>query len=189
MSELVITAVGPDRAGLVDELTGYLLEAGANIGDSRMVHFGGQFALILEVTPREGDVSALRAGLPGVGQKIGLAVTVSSPTQATDAAPSLSNRETTVDTGATTCRVRLSARDQPGIVHRVTHALRAFGINIEELVTTLTSTAYGDKPRFNMDATVTLPAGVSVDDVRATLAQLSEPLDCEVDLEAQSATN
>jgi glycine cleavage system transcriptional repressor len=38
MPQMIITAVGPDRPGIVGELTGELHSAGANILDSRMVN-------------------------------------------------------------------------------------------------------------------------------------------------------
>ena len=49
MRELVITAVGSDRPGLVGRLTAPLYEVSANVADSRMVNLRGQFALLLLV--------------------------------------------------------------------------------------------------------------------------------------------
>src|SRR3954465_15143150 len=47
MAQWIVTAVGPDRPGIVGELTGHLHAAGANLLDSRMVNLRGQFALVL----------------------------------------------------------------------------------------------------------------------------------------------
>src|SRR3954452_21329891 len=47
VGQWIITAVGPDRPGLVGDLTGHLHAAGANLLDSRMVNLRGQFALVL----------------------------------------------------------------------------------------------------------------------------------------------
>ena len=44
---VVLTAVGPDRPGLVNALASLIRDAGANIEDSRMAILGGEFAVIL----------------------------------------------------------------------------------------------------------------------------------------------
>ena len=44
-SYLVLTALGPDRPGLVNEISAMVLAAGANLEDSRMAILGGEFAL------------------------------------------------------------------------------------------------------------------------------------------------
>ena len=44
---LVLTAIGEDRPGIVDDLTRVLLNAELNIEDSRMSLLGGEFAIIL----------------------------------------------------------------------------------------------------------------------------------------------
>ena len=46
---LVISALGDDRPGIVNDLSTVILEYGCNIADSRMSVLGGEFALILLV--------------------------------------------------------------------------------------------------------------------------------------------
>ena len=46
-NQLVIAAVGEDRPGLVDNLSGWILDSGCNIADSRMTVLGGEFAVLL----------------------------------------------------------------------------------------------------------------------------------------------
>ena len=51
MSEqLVITALGDDRPGIVDELSNALFKHELNIEDSRMSVLGGEFAVLLLVS-------------------------------------------------------------------------------------------------------------------------------------------
>ena len=47
---LVITAVGPDRVGLVEQISQFLLKEGCNIEDSKMAVFCGEFTIILLVS-------------------------------------------------------------------------------------------------------------------------------------------
>ena len=71
MPQVVITAVGPDRPGLVDELTAFLLEVGANVADSSMVNLGGQFALLMLVQISKDRIATVQADAPDVGRRIG----------------------------------------------------------------------------------------------------------------------
>ena len=43
----VISALGDDRPGIVNDLSRVILDCGCNIEDSRMSVLGGEFALIL----------------------------------------------------------------------------------------------------------------------------------------------
>ncbi len=48
--QMVITALGADRPGIVDELSQVLYSQNLNIEDSRMSSLGGAFAILLLVT-------------------------------------------------------------------------------------------------------------------------------------------
>ena len=74
MAQLIITAVGPDRPGIVGELTGHLHAGGANLLDSRMVNLRGQFAIVLLIEISE-DAAARRT-IAGFGKQIGLTLSV-----------------------------------------------------------------------------------------------------------------
>ncbi|MGD0769134.1 MAG: ACT domain-containing protein [Tepidisphaeraceae bacterium] len=73
MSQLIITAVGPDRPGIVGELTAHLHAGGANILDSRMVNLRGEFAMLILLEAADAAAGADQAsggrraggGLPG----------------------------------------------------------------------------------------------------------------------------
>ena len=119
MGQLIVTAVGMDRPGLVGELTGHLHSAGANILDSRMVNLRGRFAVI--VLLEAADVRGIKETLPEAAKKIGLTVSV-------------------VDHGASPAgakgmpfKLKTYSLDQPGLVHKVSEVLRGHGVNIEDL--------------------------------------------------------
>jgi glycine cleavage system transcriptional repressor len=171
MAQLVVTAIGPDRPGLVGQFTGHLHDAGANLADSRMVNLRGQFAMIVLVEGSEAVIQMLRQTLPGAGAKIGLAVTLAP--QAAGAAP----------IPGVPYRLKVYSMDQPGIVHRVSDLLRQQQVNIEELQTRLESAAFAGTPLFTMTARLTVPPGVSVRTLREAIGTLCEPLNCDVDLE------
>jgi len=49
-ARLVLTSIGADRPGLVDEVARFILECGGSLEDSRMVDLRGQFAMVM-LTP------------------------------------------------------------------------------------------------------------------------------------------
>ena len=49
MAHAILTALGIDRPGLVDEVSRFIYDRGGNIEDSRMVNLRGQFAIMVLV--------------------------------------------------------------------------------------------------------------------------------------------
>jgi glycine cleavage system transcriptional repressor len=174
MQELVITAVGPDRPGLVDQLTRVLLDHSANVADSRMVNLHGQFALILLAQCPINRTQELTQSLEKTSEQLGMTVTTRSHGQ-----PSVPSSEPK----GVPFRLKAYAMDQPGIVHRITNLLHQEGVNIEELQTRLAPAAYSGTPLFNLDLGMTVPSGVSVRKLRQRLEELSDELNCDVSLE------
>ncbi len=171
MAELVITAIGPDRPGLVDEFTGALLDAGGNVADSRMMHLRGEFAMMLLTEVDDGAVDSVSSALKQAGESIGLSVTITL--QQTASSPA----------SGVTFRLRISAMDKPGIVHRITHLLHERCVNIEELETNLEPGAYGGTPQFTMSLCMTVPADVEVQQLHGDLQSLCDSINCDVDME------
>jgi glycine cleavage system transcriptional repressor len=61
---LIITAVGPDKPGMVHALAQILFESGCNIEDTTMTRLSGQFSMILAVeSPQNISVAELEARL------------------------------------------------------------------------------------------------------------------------------
>ena len=61
---MVLTAVGPDRPGLVNHLSSFIREADASIEDSRMAILGGEFAMILLISGPPARSTAPRRAAP-----------------------------------------------------------------------------------------------------------------------------
>jgi glycine cleavage system regulatory protein len=49
MNHAILTAIGTDRPGIVDEVSQFIFDRGGNIEDSRMVNLRGQFAIMVLV--------------------------------------------------------------------------------------------------------------------------------------------
>ena len=60
----ILTAIGADRPGLVNEVSQFIFQRGGNIADSRMVNLRGQFAMMLLVSGDERAMSDILNDLP-----------------------------------------------------------------------------------------------------------------------------
>jgi len=171
MAQLIISAVGPDRPGIVGELTGQLHASGGNILDSRMVNLRGLFALMILIELPDDAATKLERELPASGAKIGLNLFVSQ-----QGAPSKSS-------GGLNYRLKTYSMDQPGIVARLTNLLRQHGVNIEELVAHQESAAFAGSPLFLTEMHLTIPPTIPLRKLRGELESLCNELNCDVDLE------
>lgn len=173
MQELVITAVGPDRPGLVGRLTAPLYEASANLADSRMVNLRGQFALILLAEVPAASIERVQHALDRVARELGLTVSFRGSEHSEPKAP------TTVGVPYRLCTY---AMDQPGLVHRITDLLQRHGINVEELTTRSQPRPQTGAPLFSMELLITVPASVPLRAWRAELEHLCDELNCDLEL-------
>ena len=175
MAQLIITAVGPDRPGIVGELTGHLHSAGANLLDSRMVNLRGQFAIVLLIDIAEDAAPKMDQDLPIFGKQIGLTLSVARQTTAPKHVEGLSYR------------LKTYSSDQPGIVARLTNLLRTHGVNIEELSAWQESAAFAGTAIFMTEMHLTIPTQVALRKLRSELEALCNELNCDVDLEPAEA--
>lgn len=171
MAQQVITAVGPDRPGIVGEITSRIHSAGGNILDSRMVNLRGQFSLMILIEIDDPAAEKIKADLPPAGRELGLTLSVTPQAQQAERVEGLSYR------------LKTYSSDQPGIVARLTGLLRSFGINIEELAAWQESAAFAGSLIFLCEIKMTIPQKVSISALRAELTKLCNDLNCDADLE------
>jgi len=169
---LVLSGMGPDRPGLVDQVSRFLLDRGANIEDSRMAVLGGEFALILLVSGSATTVEAVRRDLGLLQGECALALTVRQ-TQPGGTRPGGER---------VPYRVEGTALDHPGIVHRVSHLLAQQGINIEALDTTAFHAPISGSPMFHLKMLISVPAELAGTKIRAALGDIAdaEGIDLEI---------
>ena len=84
--EVVITAVGPDHAGLADPLIHYITGQGANIAEIQMYNHDEEalFAMLLRVELPVDNLATTRRVMTEIGEVKGLSVRVWSPDERAD---------------------------------------------------------------------------------------------------------
>ncbi len=163
-------ASGRDRPGIVDRISGVVFDAECNLEDSRMAILGGEFALIVLFTGKPASLEAAAASLEPVAAELELTLDV-KPT-VLEASP--------VD--RIPYRLHAVAMDHPGIVHRVTHALRERDINVARLDTRLGNAPITGAPIFSLEMEIQVPAERSVARLRTELAELAEESNIDITL-------
>src|SRR5947209_7364450 len=121
-TNFVLTLSGPDRIGVVDELTGLLLDLSGNVETSRMARLGGEFAVLMLVSMPAEEFPGLEKGLETLTRRgYKLTTTVAEPI-AIESRP-----------GWLPYRIEVAGADDEGIIHEVAHFLSERGINIESV--------------------------------------------------------
>lgn len=169
---LVITAVGPDRVGLVEQISQFLLKEGCNIEDSKMAVFCGEFTIILLVSGAEDGLARVAASLEALTAQTGLAFFCKEPTARAPVASALP------------CRLLASCLDHPGVVYELSSVLSRRGVNIESLETKTDESAMSGTPIFGLDALLSVPARVNLHALRQELDEIGkrENIDIEFSL-------
>ena len=148
MSQLAITVIGPDRPGIIADVTGALAGVGANLEDSTMTLLRGHFAMMLVCSGP--DVEAVEQVVePLAGELVITVREVGPEEQHAPVGPSY--------------LLSVHGADRPGIVSAITRVVAAVGGNITDLGTRLTGALYV------LTAEVELPSSVDIDELRTAL--------------------
>ena len=159
----VVSAIGPDRTGIVSALTEYLLKRDANVEDSRMMVLGGDFAVILLFSAEDAALERILAEEENLARESGLSLLMRRTTAGPETkGPSLVWRVTAV------------AMDHPGIVHRLAQAVARRTINILELSSHTAPAPVSGTPVFSMEMKVSVPAEQKPSVLRDEMARLGE---------------
>ena len=160
----ILSAIGRDRPGIAAELAKLVLDADANLDDSRMTILGSDFATILlcsSTSPEAAD--RLAVGAKQLERDHGLTILLRHLEDGPR--PSLPAPEHRL------YRVEVAGSDRAGIVAGVCGALAEHGANIAEL-TTRSRPGPGGAPHYEMQILVEIPESQD-------LAALRERLDAE----------
>jgi glycine cleavage system regulatory protein len=164
---LVLTVIGDDKPGIVEQLSDHVLAAGANWEESRMARLAGKFAGILRISVDAGLAEALRARLTTLNP--GLTVVVEATGDKAEKA-------------VRTVRLELLGNDHPGIVRDISRVLAQHDVNIEELETDVTSAPMSGEPLFRARAHLRTPSSLTLEWLRTRLEALAGELMVDLSL-------
>lgn len=166
----VLTALGTDRVGIVDDLAKEISLANCNIEESKMSVLGGEFAVMLLVSGQNQSISELSGKLDEFREKSGISVIVKetgSYKRASDRVPYV---------------IESVSLDHPGIVHSITSLLKDLGINIEDLETKTSPAPWTGAPLFTLKCIASLPQGTSISNFKDKVQEIAEKKDLDISL-------
>src|SRR5690606_14349276 len=149
---LAVTAIGPDRAGVVRDLSQAVSSAGGSIRESRMIALGAEFAVLMLVSGNWHTPTKLASQLKEL-EEAGLTVTV----RETRARPAESSAPYLVD---------VVTLDQEGIVYGLSNFFAARDLDIVEVSTRRYNAPHTGATMFSVQMTVSVPRNVHVATLR-----------------------
>ncbi len=166
---LVITAIGADRSGIVNELTEVLLNTGLNIEDSRMSVLGGEFAVMLLVTGDKTAVESIKQQQKSLSDSLKLNILI-KPTTSDN-----SNNSHKY----TRYRITVEGMDNPGIVHKLARYLSQHSINIVNMQTDSSHAPHTGTPVFTVNILVDIPGEHNIEQVKNDFIILCDELNMD----------
>ena len=168
---IVISAVGTDRTGVVQDLTKVILACGGNIEESRMTTLGQEFAMLLLVSGNWHTLSRLEQGLDKLCKNGDLSVSIKK----TDEKP--------VEEDRMPYAVDVVALDQQGIVFNLANFFATRDIEIADVATRCYAAAHTGAPMFAVQMAVNVPASIHVSQLRDEFFELSDRLNLDAIIE------
>lgn len=168
-ASLVITAIGPDRPGIVNQLSDVAKRFGANWAESRMASLAGHFAGMVHFEVAEANADPLAAALREL-ESSGLRIVVE---RAGTGARMVPFRK---------LRLELVGHDRPGIVRDLSQRLAERGISIDELHTHVVDAAMAGGPLFTVKAQLAVPETLPVEEVKRSLEALANEMMVDLSL-------
>lgn len=168
-THLVITLIGDDRPGLVEQLSSVITAHQGNWLESSMAQLAGKFAGVLTVSIPEEQAAPLEAALKALAD---LRTTVE---------PGLSG-------GPSAGPMRrlafsLVGHDRIGIVREVSQVFARHGVNVEKFTSHTSSAPMSSETLFHAEAQLLARGTLDADALKADLERLSNDLMADINLD------
>lgn len=165
MKQLVLTVIGRDKSGLVEQLATVVNQHNGNWMASNLSHLAGYFAGIVQLEVAETDLAQLTEALQAISDlDIHIHHGIDSAGQ---------NQQL--------LKFVITGNDRPGIVRELSSVIKHKGTNIIHFESSKQSAPNWGSPLFNAIATVELAPGLSRDEVITALEAIAT--DVVVDVE------
>lgn len=168
-TQLVLTAIGRERPGLISALAAVVEEYDGNWLTSELTRLAGSFAGIVLVEVPEDRVAAFTDAVARLKESDGLGVRV-TPADPSGDVPM--GRE---------LALHLVGQDRPGIVREITSTLAGLGVTVAEMSSDAVDAAQAGGFLFEADLVVLVPDHVADDDVRHALEAITSELMVDLD--------
>lgn len=167
MNYLVLSALGNDRPGIVNELSKAILDSGCNIVDSRMTVLGGEFAIIMLISGNWNNVAKMENMVGSLQDRLELVI-ITKRTDKRQTRPNL-----------LPYAVEAVAMDHPGIVYHLANFFSSRNINIEDLQTGSYAAAHTGTAMFSVHLIAGIPSDVPIAALREEFLDFCDELNLD----------
>ena len=170
-SHLVISALGKDRPGIVNQLSKAIYELDCNVSDSRMTVLGGEFAILLMVEGPWNLLAKLEDQVPELQDRMDLTII----TRRTE--------ERAANANLLPYGVDVVSLDHPGIVYSLASFFSDKNINIEDMTTSSYAAAHTGTPMFSVRMSIGIPADIHIAALRDEFMDFCDSMNIDAVLE------
>ena len=168
---LVISALGRDRPGIVDQLSKVILDLDCNIADSRMTVLGGEFAILLLIEGPWNKLTRLEDQVGELQNRLDLTIMAKR------------TEERRAKANLLPYMVDVVAMDHPGIVYNLASFFSQRGINIEDMTTASYAAAHTGTPMFSVHMSVGIPSKIHIAGLRDEFMDFCDALNLDAVLD------
>jgi glycine cleavage system transcriptional repressor len=169
---LILSAIGDDKVGLVENISRFISRHGCNIEDSKMAVFCGEFAVIVLISGDATGLSAISKNYRDIETETGLSITIKRP----------ANRKPS--DFFIPYKLTASCMDHPGVVSEISGVLSNLGVNIESMETKTYAAPLSGTPLFQLEADLSVPARTNINQLRERFAEIQRDQNIDIDLTA-----
>jgi len=167
-TNIIVSVIGPDRPGLIEQLSSVIAAASGNWEGSRMLRLAGQFSGMVQVVIDEEALPGLHEAL-AVLENSGLQTRVHH-TGSIDPEPE----------SGLALALEVVGQDRQGIVSAIAGTLAKLGVNVIELATDCSHAPWSGERLFKTNARLIVPEGIDSDQLRREIEAIALDLMVEV---------
>jgi len=172
-NRFIMTAFGPDRPGIVADVTKLLFENGCNLEDTAMTQLADEFTLILLFTGQDREIEELlNRECRRLERDKGISAFIRP----------LQKRRPSGGNLSSTCVLHVEGEDQAGIVYKISHYLADQGLNICNLHSSVKASPGSGTSIYVMDIHVQLPDGASLKALETGLTKVADGLNVDINI-------
>lgn len=168
-SRYVISFIGDDRPGLVEDVASIVSTHGGNWLESRLSQLSSKFAGIVLISLPDGHTAQLEHTLRNLDRR-GLSVRLT---------PADAAETTNYDTGV---YLSIVGPDRPGIVREVSSALHGCGVNVIEMTTSVQSAPMAGEQLFEATVSGMLSDNGNREELADNLDQIANEMTLDIDI-------
>ena len=168
---LVVTLIGQDNVGMVENITDIILKYNGNVLESKMARLGGEFTMLLQINIENDNLPSLELAftkLKNNGYQIFYQETSGGISEKF--------------LGWIPYEIIVTGADHEGIINHITHQIAKNGMNIESIDTKTTSAAMSGTMLFTMNAIVLAPPKKTIHNWAEQLDDVAEEMNVDIEI-------